>query len=94
MVFQLRGKHNFSEKNTYIEDKSFGKEGSVVHLKVLRLVTGPYGFLLVQLHCLKAMGVNKEWAMGTCRFTVGRESTLQEAGQGGKDLRGVFRNTF
>jgi len=29
-------------------------------------------------HVLEAMGVSKEWAMGTCRFTVGRETTPAE----------------
>ncbi|CAK9029261.1 unnamed protein product, partial [Durusdinium trenchii] len=37
-------------------------------------------------HVLEAMGVSKEWAMGTCRFTLGRESTGQEVDQAAKVL--------
>eukprot|EP00930_Biecheleria_cincta_P086020 TRINITY_DN75390_c0_g1_i1.p1 TRINITY_DN75390_c0_g1~~TRINITY_DN75390_c0_g1_i1.p1 ORF type:complete len:810 (-),score=164.14 TRINITY_DN75390_c0_g1_i1:31-2439(-) len=29
-------------------------------------------------HVLEAMGVSKEWAMGTCRFSVGRDTTSAE----------------
>ncbi|CAE8664509.1 unnamed protein product [Polarella glacialis] len=29
-------------------------------------------------HVLAAMGVSKDWAMGTCRFTVGKGSTAEE----------------
>ena len=37
-------------------------------------------------HVLKAMGVSEDWAMGTCRFTVGRESTAQEVDHAAKVL--------
>eukprot|EP00929_Paragymnodinium_shiwhaense_P089428 TRINITY_DN49568_c0_g1_i2.p1 TRINITY_DN49568_c0_g1~~TRINITY_DN49568_c0_g1_i2.p1 ORF type:complete len:774 (-),score=170.81 TRINITY_DN49568_c0_g1_i2:101-2422(-) len=32
-------------------------------------------------HVLKAMGKSEDWAMGTCRFTVGRSSTNEEMDQ-------------
>lgn len=37
-------------------------------------------------HVLEAMGVSKDWAMGTCRFTLGRESTTQEVDHAAKVL--------